>query len=40
MNTIILAYNGTHFKSQDTCSEEDDIKAIDRIESVKLGDIN
>ena len=37
-NPIILAYNGTHFESLDTCSEEDNIKAIDLVESVKIGE--
>ena len=38
MNPIILAYNGSHFESLDTISEEDDTKAIDLVESVKLGE--
>ena len=37
-NSIILAYNGTHYESPNKCSEEDDKKAIDLVESVKLGE--
>ena len=37
-NSIILAYNGSHYESLDTCSEEDNIKAINLVESVKLGE--
>ena len=36
LNPIILAYNGAQFESMDTSSDEDDTKAIDLVESVKL----
>ena len=35
-NPTMLAYNGSHYESLDTCSKEDDIKAINIVESVKL----
>ena len=38
LNPIILAYDVSHFESLDTISEEDDTKAIDLVESVKLGE--
>ena len=38
VNPIILGYNGSHYESLDTCSEEDNIKAMNLVESVKLGE--
>ena len=39
-NPVILAYNGSHYESLDTCTNEDDIKAINLVESVKKGKYN
>ena len=36
-NPIILAYYGSHYKSLDTCTNEDDIKAIKLVESGNKG---
>ena len=39
-NLIILAYNGSHYESLDTCANEDDIKAINLAKSIKKGEYN
>ena len=39
-NPVILSYNGSHCESLDTCTKEDDIKAINLLESVKKGKYN
>ena len=32
-NPILMGYNGTHFKSLETMSKEDDIRAIELVKS-------
>ena len=37
---VILAYNGSHYESLDTCTSEDDTKAINLVETVRKGEYN
>ena len=40
-NPVILAYNGSHYEWLDSCTnKEDDIKAINLVESVTKGEYN
>ena len=40
INSIILAYNGSHYESLKTLSAEDDKKAIDLVHLVKIKEYN
>ena len=40
INPFILAYNGSHCKSLETLSAEDDKKAIDLVHIVKIKEYN
>ena len=40
VNPIILAYDGSHYESLETLSENDDKKAINLESSVKVGEYN
>ena len=39
-NPVILAYNGSAYESLDTCTSEDDTKAIKLVETVRKGEYN
>ena len=40
INPIILAYDGSHYESLETLSEDDGKKAIDLVHSVKIKEYN